>query len=281
MRPLFVIGIALCAAASTAMVAGACNAGGGTSPQDRPDTGVAAGDTGTGQDDASAADGTTPVDGTTLADGACGTAPWVNVELNVLGITLGDAQPLTGVELTSPLCPGVVHYSDNAGRLVGQVSQNTPFYASLALKAYMPELTPEEVFDAGASVTFDMLPQLFNAILHPPLTPTSSAILVLAIATEDDAGPCSQLDGVAFAVEGHPEAQVTYYSPDSFPSAIDGGAATSSRGLATISGVAPAQFVTVTGTKTGCRVALDRGSLTGRARVEAGFLSLMPAYVSP
>jgi hypothetical protein len=258
------------------MLAGACNAGGGPSAQERPDTGVAAGDTGSGPEDATAADGTA-----TPADGACGTAPWVNVELNVLGITLGDAEPLTGVALTSPLCPGVVHYSDEAGRIVGQVSQDVPFYASLALKAYMPELTPEEVFDAGESVTFDMLPELFNAILHPPLTSTSSAILVLAIATGDDAGACSQVDGVAFAVEGHPEAQVTYYTSDSFPSAIDGGTATSSRGLATISGLAPAQYVTVTGSKAGCHVALDRGSLTGRARVEAGFLSLMPAYVSP
>jgi hypothetical protein len=206
----------------------------------------------------------------------------VNVELNVLGISLGDAEPLSGVALTSPLCPGVVHYSDNAGRIVGQVSQNVPFYASLALKAYMPELTPEEVFDADQSgITFDMLPELFNAILHPPLAPTSTAVLVLAIATGNDAGACSQVDGVAFAVEGHPEAQVTYYSADAFPSAIDGGTGTSSRGLATISGLAPAQFVTVTGTKAGCHVALAYGSLTGRARVEAGFLSLMPAYVSP
>jgi hypothetical protein len=276
MRPLLVVSLALCAAASTALLAGACNAGGGSSVQERPDTGGAAeGDTGPGPEDA------TTADGTTLADGGCGTAPWVNVELNVLGITLGDAEPLTGVALTSPLCPGVAYYSDEAGRVVGQVSRNVPFYASLALKAYMPELTPEEVFDAGESVTFDMLPSLFNAILRPPLTSTTSAILVLAIATGDDAGPCSQVDGVAFAVEGHPEAQVTYYTSDSFPSAIDGGAATSSRGLATISGLAPAQYVTVTGSKAGCHVALDRGSLTGRARVEAGFLSLMPAYVSP
>jgi hypothetical protein len=277
MRPILLVSLASCAAAAaTAIFAGACNAGGGASAQDGPDTGAAERDTGSGPDDASAADGTT-----TPADGACGTAPWVNVELNLLGITLGDAEPLTGVALTSPLCPGVVHYSDESGQLVGQVERNVPFYASLALKAYMPELTPEEIFDASESVTFDMLPELFNAILRPPLTSTSSAVLVLAIATDDDAGPCSQLDGVAFAVEGHPEAQVTYYSPDSFPSAVDGGTATSSRGLATISGLAPAQFVTVTGTKAGCHVALARGSLTGRARVEAGFLSLMPAYVSP
>jgi hypothetical protein len=276
MRPILLVSLAFCAAASTPIFAGACNADGGASAQDRSDSGLAERDTATGPEDAGAADGTT-----TPTDGACGTAPWVNVELNILGITLGDAEPLTGVALTSPLCPRVVHYSDQAGRLVGQVSRNVPFYASLALKAYMPELTPEEIFDAGESVTFDMLPELFNAILHPPLTSTSSAVLVLAIATDDDAGPCSLLDGVAFAVEGHPEAQVTYYSPDSFPSAIDGGTATSSRGLATISGLAPAQFVTVTGTKAGCHVALARGSLTGRARVEAGFLSLMPAYVAP
>jgi hypothetical protein len=275
MRPIFVVSLALCAAASAAMFAVACSAGGGPS-QDRSDSGAAGGDTGTGPQEAGAADGTT------TSEAACGPAPWVNVELNVLGITLGDAEPLTGVALTSPLCPGVVHTSDDAGRVVGQVAQNAPFYASLELNAYLKELTPEEVFDADqGGITFDMLPVLFNAVLRPSLTSTSTAVLVLAIATGDDAGACSQLDGVAFAVDGHPEAQVTYYSPDSFPSAIDGGTATSSRGLATISGLAPGQFVTVTGTKAGCSVALARGSLTGRARVEAGYLSLMPAYVSP
>jgi hypothetical protein len=276
MRPLVVASLALCAAASTAVLAGACSAGGGNSAQDRPEAGASDGEAGAPPEDAS------PADGTLVNEGGCGPAPWVNVELNVLGITLGDAQPLSGVAFASPLCPGLVHYSDQVGRVVGQVSQNVPFYGSLELNAYMKELTPEEVFDADRSgITFDMLPTLFNAILQPSLTSSSTAILVLAISTADDAGACSQTDGVDFRVEGHPEAQVTYYSPDAFPSAIDGGTATSSRGLATISGLAPAQFVTVNGTKAGCHVALARGSLTGRARVEAGFLSVMAAYVSP
>jgi hypothetical protein len=249
MRPILAVSLALFAAASAAMLVGACSAGGGTSTPDRTDASATDADAGAPAEEAGTADGTI-TDG-----GACGLAPWVNVELNVVGLTLGDAQPLTGVALSSPLCPGVVHYSDNAGRVVGQVSQNVPFYASLELNAYLRELTPEEVFDADQSgITFDMLPSLFNAILQPPLTSSSTAILVLAMATADDAGPCSQVDGVGFGVEGHPEAQVTFYSPDAFPVAIDGGSATSSRGLATISGLAPAQFVTVTGTKAGCHV---------------------------
>ncbi len=268
MRRFLVFGVLVGAAASVAMFAGACS-GGGSSASPRPDAGTSGGDAG-------------PLEEAAVSQ-QCGDAPWANIGLEVVGLSaFADAAPLPGVAFTSPLCPALVRYSDDAGMITGQVSQNVPFYASLKKIGYMPELTPEETFDADLSgVSFDMLPLLFEAILKPPFSASSTAVLVSASALVADAGPCSQLEGVAFTVVGHPEAQVTYYTTDSLPSAIDGGTATSSRGLATIAGLAPSQFVTVTATKPGCHVALAHGSLTGRVRVEAGFLSLMPAYVSP
>jgi len=82
-------------------------------------------------------------------------------------------------------------------------------------------------------------------------------------------------------VTGYPQAQVTYYSAGAIPMPIAGGTATSTRGLASISGLSPGQFVTVTGAKPGCHVTLQNATLTGRVRVEQGFLSLTLAYVSP
>jgi hypothetical protein len=203
-----------------------------------------------------------------------------------ISVTNTDGAALPGVALTSPVCPGLVQYSDEAGIIQGQISKNVPFYGTLQKYAYLSEITPEESFDSDQSVSFEMLPVLFGALLRPVFVSTSTAILVSARSLENadagvDGGPCSQLDGIVFSVPTHPEAQVTYYASGTVPTAIDGGTATSSGGLASISGLAPAQFVTVTASKPGCHVALANATLTGRVRLEQGFLSLMPAYVSP
>jgi hypothetical protein len=268
-----ILGLVAVAYASAAALAVACGGGKASNPA-APDGG---GDDGGPVEEASVSD-------------ACGAGPWVSVSLQVLGISLTnpDGLPLQGVTLTSPLCPGLVRYSDDAGVIQGQISKDVPFYGALQKSAYLPELTPEESFGGDQSPSFDMLPLLFGGILHPPFNSGSTAILVSATLTGDagadagtDGGACAQLDGIVFSVPNQPGAQVTYYSNDSVPLAIDGGTATSSRGLASISGLAPGQFVTVTGSKPGCHVALMNATLTGRVRVEQGFLSLMPAYVSP
>jgi hypothetical protein len=269
-----IIGLVACVSSSAAVLAVACG-GGGSSHASGPDGG------GTGDDGG--------VVGEATLGNTCGDAPWVNVNLQVQGISLSGDLPLPGVAMTSPLCPGIVQVSDEAGVIQGQISKDVPFYGSLQKNVYLPELTPEESFASDQSVSFEMLPALFAGLLHPPfVTGTSNAILVSARVPGDagadagiDAGQCSQLDGIAFSVAGHSEAQVTYYTNDTLPSWIDGGTATSPRGLASISGLAPGQFVTVTGAKPGCHVALSNATLTGRVRVEQGFLSLMPAYISP
>jgi hypothetical protein len=275
MRRIWLLGFALSSAASAGVLAVVACGGGGTHAAAQPDTGTGGDDTGMPVDDA----------GATKEAGAgdkCGQGPWVSAELQLMALSLGDAAPLPGVAFTSPLCPQLVWYSDDAGRIAGDISRNVPFYGTLQKVGYLPELAPEESFDADQKgITFDMLPTLFGAILVPPFSASSTTILISARSTDADAGSCSQPDGIAFAVTGHPEAQVSYYTTDALPVAIDGGTATSTRGLATIAGLAPSQLVTLTGTKPGCHVTLADASLTGRVRVEAGFLSLTLAYVSP
>jgi hypothetical protein len=275
MRRTYVFGFALLSAASAGVLAVVACGGSGTAAGARPDTGTGGGDTGM-EVDAGAT-----IEGGDAGD-RCGNGPWVSAQLQLIALSLGDAAPISGVAFTSPLCPQLVWYSDDAGRLGGEISRDVPFYGTLERVGYLPELAPEESFDADQSgITFDMLPTLFGAFLVPPFSTTSTTILISVRSTDADAGSCSQPDGVVLAVTGHPEAQITYYTTDTVPVPIDGGTATSARGLATISGLAPSQLVTLTGAKPGCHVTLASGSLTGRVRVEAGFLSLTLADVSP
>jgi hypothetical protein len=270
MRRMFLFALALFGSASAGVLAVVACGGGGARAGAQPDTGTDA-----GGDDA----------GPTIEAGPgsrCGQGPWVSAGLQLVALSIVDAEPLPGVAFTSPLCPQLVWYSDDAGRIAGQISRDVPFYGTLEKIGYLPELAPEESFDADQSgISFDMLPTLFGALFVPPFSKSTTTVAIAARSTGADSGACSLLDGVAFAVTGHPEAQVTYYSTDAVPLAIDGGTATSTRGLATIAGLAPSQLVTLTGTKPGCHVTLAGESLTGRVRVEAGFLSLTLAFVSP
>jgi hypothetical protein len=276
-----------CGAVAAAVVAAACgsaSSGTGASPSSpQADAGATEGDADTGTPpgaDAGAAPDTGP--DVALAD-ACGDPPRVNVDLEILGLSLTDTDggsPLPGVLFSASLCPGLAQYSDDAGAIHGQITRGVPFYGKLEKKGYLSVITPEENFPADQpSTSFVMLPQLFSALLDPPPTATSTAILISVRALSVDAGACSSFDGISFAVPGHPEAMVAYYTGD-IPAAVDGGTATATRGLASISGLASGQYVTVTATKPGCHVALANGTSTGRVWVESGFLSLMPAYVS-
>lgn len=211
----------------------------------------------------------------------CGDAPWVSVGLAVKGATIDnpDGSPLPGAIFTSPLCPAYKHVSDEAGVIEGQVSKDVPFYARLQAAGFVSMLAPEESFSKGESgIKITMLPALYAAFV-PGFGPSSTAILIGVQKGGADAGACNQEDGVSFAVDGHPEATVTYYSADSIPSPTDAGA-TSARGLAAITGLTPNQLVKLTGAKTGCTVSFKKDALTGRVPLEAGFVSLMPAYLS-
>ncbi|MGH7293496.1 MAG: hypothetical protein ACRELB_01120 [Polyangiaceae bacterium] len=215
----------------------------------------------------------------------CGAPPYVTLGIVVVALSLDnpDGSPLPGAEFTSPLCPSLVQYSDEAGAIQGEVSQDVPFYGRLQAPNYIRELSPEEVFDASRSgIKIDMLPSIFAAVLLPGFDASAqSAVVVAAQKTAADAGACSSLDGMTFTVQNHPEAQVIYYSNDTVPVVMPEAGATSLRGLAVILGLAPDQLVSLVGTKPGCNVAFQWDTLTGRTPVETGYVSLMPAYLTP
>jgi hypothetical protein len=215
----------------------------------------------------------------------CGPAPWITLGIFVVGLTLDnlDGSPLPGAQFTSPLCPTLTQYSDDAGVILGQVSANTPFYGSLVAAGYVPELAPEIEFDADSTGhKIDMLPTIFEAVLLPTFDASSSTAIVVDFAKlVDDAGACSSLDGVSLSVPGHPEAQVTYFSSGGIPQPVPGATETTTEGIAAITGLAEGQLVTLAATKTGCSILFRHDGLTGRVPLQNGYVSLTQAYVSP
>lgn len=214
----------------------------------------------------------------------CGDGPWVTIGIVVTQLDLANldgSTPLPGASFTSPLCPGLVKTSDEAGVIEGLISKDVPFYGRLQAQGYVSELAPEEIFDADSTGNkVEMLSSFLEGVLFPGIDGGSTVIVIAAQKLQDDAGACSALDGISFSVPGHPEANVFYLSSDPIPKLTDA-SATSSRGLAAITGLAGGQLVTLDAGKSGCHVIFVHGPLTGRVPLENGFASLMPAYLSP
>jgi hypothetical protein len=280
-RPLLLF--AALAAPAAVFAAVACS-GGGSHAAGPPD---AASDATAGSDVVTGGDAGSEDAAEELTVGnVCGASPWVTLGIVVVALTLDDPDgaPLPGAAFTSPLCPSIVQYSDDAGTIEGKVSQNVAFYGRLQATNFIPELAPEEIFDASSTGhKIEMLPSLLENILLPGFDASSqTAVVVAAQQTVSDAGACSALDGISFDVPGHPEAQVTYFSADTVPQPIPDGGSTSTRGLAAITGlVADGGLVTLAGTKAGCNVLFQYQTLTGRVPLENGFVSVTAAYVTP
>ncbi len=283
-RALLLLALLAFPAAAAAVIS--CDDGGTLAvPVDASTAEAAKGDAAGGPDGgtADASSDAPVVEASAMAD-VCGPAPWVNLGIVVVALNLADpdGSVLPGATFTSPLCPGLEKVSDDAGVINGLISQGVRFYGSLTATGYISELAPEEVFDADSTGNrIEMLPQILSGLL-PGYAADASEIVVAAEKTQDDAGACSSLDGITLSVAGHPEATVTYFSNDTIPVAVPDAGATTTRGFAAITGLTgTGQFVTLVGTKPGCTIVFARGPVTGRVPLENGFVSLMPAYVTP
>jgi len=283
-RPILLL--ALLAVPATVLVVVACDDAGTLAvPVDASTAEAAKGDA-AGTPDEGVADASSDapvVEAASMAD-VCGPAPWVNLGIIVVALDLADpdGSVLPGATFTSPLCPGLDKVSDDAGVINGLISQNTPFYGRLTAPNYISELAPVEVFDADSTGNrIEMLPQILSGLL-PGYAADASEIVVAAEKTQDDAGACSSLDGITLSVAGHPEATVTYFSTGTIPVAVPDAGATTTRGFAAITGLSgTGQYVSLVGTKPGCTIVFARGPVTGQVPLENGFVTLMPAYVTP
>ena len=186
--------------------------------------------------------------------------------------------PLPGAKFTTPLCPGKYIVSDDAGRLTGHISKGAAFYGRFEAAYYTNTLTPELLFDVDVKDYEVLIPPTIVAALVPDFGPDKTAILV-GTKHNGGSGECDKFDGITLGVVGHPEANVTYYSTDQVPTPVPGATATTASGRAAIGGLAPGSPVVLEGTKAGCAVTMKRGEFTGRAPLEAGWLTLIAAFV--
>jgi len=155
---------------------------------------------------------------------------------------------------------------------------STPLYGRITHDNYLPILTPE--------IAFDMDLAGFNLTMPPAIVATyipgyakGQPLIVIGAMKGGGTNACASLDGITFAVEGHPEAQILYFSTDQIPMST-GGTATTTAGRASVAGLAPGEPVKITATKPGCTVDMTRAPQTGRAPREADYLSVIAAYVN-
>lgn len=214
-----------------------------------------------------------------VASDTCGAGPYVTLGILVKGATLDNSNPpLPGAKFTTPLCPGKYTLSDDGGRLSGHITKGAAFYGRFEAAHYTNTLTPELRFAVDVKDYEVLIPPTIFAALVPDFGPGKTAILV-GTKGNGGSGECAKYDGIAFRVVGHPEAAVTYYSTDAVPAPVDGATATTASGRAAISGLAAGEPVVLEATKAGCTVTMKRGEFTGRAPLEAGWLTLIAAYV--
>ena len=208
----------------------------------------------------------------------CGEPPFVTLGIVVQAAAADNmGTPVEGARLTTPLCPDKTQVSGPGGHITGRVSKGVPFYVRFEATNYIPTLVSEQQFDVDTSpILAPLPPSLFSALI-PEFGPDKTAIFI-GVMPNGGTGACNSLDGVRFEVIDHPEAKTTYYSNDAIPAAT-GGTSTTESGRAVITKLAPGPMVTVRGTKDGCTVKLASGSYTGRSPLEAGFVTLTPAYL--
>jgi hypothetical protein len=264
---LFALALAACSSSSPP-AGGAANDGGGV---------------GQGNDAAASPDGASGGDDGGTAGDQCGAAPYVTLGITVTSFATSGSpsQPIPGVKFTSTLCPGTFTTSDADGKITGKVTKDAVFYGRFEASGYTTILTPELTYGADdPNVGVQLLPALFTSLIGNYDASKGTIFIGAEADNGHDGGsdPCDQLDGISFAVDGHPELKPTYYAPGSIPSAVPG-TSTTSAGRASFAGIDPGEPLTITATKAGCSVTFVHAADTGRIPREAGYVTLIAAYV--
>jgi len=209
----------------------------------------------------------------------CGPPPHVLEGGNsVLLLPDGTTTPIGGVRFTPTLCPGApIVVTPPDGRYQYLISKGVPVSVLYEGDGILTQLRGEYAFETDSDTgTPTMLKPDFVQILSD-FGPDKSAIFITVRAYGTAA--CAALDGVAFAVTGHPEAKISYYAEGAPPTPIAGGTATSRLGYAAVEGLLPDSTVELTATKSGCNATMARPPRTGRALLMRGIVSMMSAAV--
>lgn len=205
----------------------------------------------------------------------CGSAPYAFASLTIN--EYASAKPLPGTKIVYSSCASTPFVTDADGKSVVGVSTGTPFYLTFTNDAEIPYIIEEVSLDKSLVTGFSLIPTALEAIITgwSSTTPT----LLIQTAIDGALGACATRSGVTYAVTGHPEAKIVYLKDGTPPTEDPTMTSTGSTGLALVSGLPAASWVSITGIKTGCTV--KKPSIaTGRARLEAGYLTLVTGAVT-
>jgi hypothetical protein len=248
---------------------GAACSSSSSSPAAPTDAGGTSSDASNGGDD-------TQADAGTLSQ-TCGAPPYVTLGITLKALTGSGETPLPGARFTSPLCPDKYQVTDADGKLTGAITKGVTFYGRFEAKNYVKMLTPEQLYEADdPNVTASVPSALFSALI--PGYDASKPTIFIGGFKDGGHGACDALDGAQYSVVNHPEVTVTYFSNDAIPQPT-ASAATTVSGRASITGLNVGEAVTLVGSKSGCEVVFKHGANTGRAPLEAGFITFIGAYV--
>ena len=205
----------------------------------------------------------------------CGPEPYAHVTLKVVSTS---NTPLAGIQFRSDQCSDVTAVSDKDGLISGYVTKETPFVGRLEGKLYVPILTPEESFKADEiTVSVPMFPTLLLSLL-PDYKATAGALLVQLAHVDTATSPCAAQDGVSLSLKEQPDAKIVYYTSDVIPQP-NGKTYTGDSGFASVTNLTPDGFVTPRGKKKNCLVSFKSSMNTGRAPLEAGWLTVIQGVV--
>jgi len=210
---------------------------------------------------------------------SCGPGPWV-----LLGgaTTTRETTGMTGtaipdVDISFSACPGVSVKTDSAGKWQAWVGANMPAARRFQKDGFFVTNLSEQ----GWPQDYEKLDlAIRNTTTWSPLMPgvdTTHGYVLVGISAPKT-GDCIGPEGVTITVKDHPDAKVLYMDGEP-PKAVTG-TVTTKRGLAYISGLKPGELLPgqITGAREGCTYSLDGSVDTGKARLEAGALTIVSLY---
>lgn len=187
----------------------------------------------------------------------CGSAPYANWKKGrSRDILFASATPQTTIYAS--LCPAPLVVTDGSG-MSGpiDVAANTPFWFLGTAAGYHPSATVEMKWPLGSSssqLDLDMFPVSKAPVSDWYAGSSPSEATIWVALTAAPTATCT-VAGWTLAVEGHPEAKVSYFGatgkPDpSLTATVD----SSGKGntFVVLSGITPGEPANVVGTKAGC-----------------------------
>ncbi len=225
---------------------------------------------------ADTADTAMPDAATDSATLSCGSAPYQLFDPLAAMKVLPNTADVT---VTVNTCPTTAVIIPNGVNRTMSVQRSTPFFTIATQPGSLPHLSIEQNVTISAFAKLAHLVTMYPTTAAPPLLPTwdptKHALLRMVVNASTGAGACNAKDGVTYAVPGHTEAVVTYTGGGT--ATAGGGDATAWIRLDTTGTRTTPEYVTVTQTKSGCKVGLtstDRLFLTGRAPIAIGHLTM-------